>query len=113
MRAAMAIAAALCIGVGVYPAPLYSILPYPVDYVPYTMTHVFTVLQLLLFAALGFVFLWKMGWYPPELRSIVLDVDWVWRRFLPQAWSGVEEAWLMGQRAFLRTAMGCAYACSA
>ncbi|MDC1295728.1 Na(+)/H(+) antiporter subunit D [Myxococcota bacterium] len=106
MRAAMAIAAVLCIGVGVYPAPLYSILPYPVDYVPYTMTHVFTVLQLLLFAALGFVFLWKMGWYPPELRSIVLDVDWIWRRFLPQAWSGIAEGWLIGQRAFLRTADG-------
>jgi multicomponent Na+:H+ antiporter subunit D len=104
MRLAMGIAAALCIGVGIYPAPLYSILPYPVEYAPYTMTHVFTVLQLLLFAALGFVFLWKMGWYPPELRSVVLDVDWVWRRLLPQAWSGVAEGWGIGQRAFLGTA---------
>lgn len=106
MRLAMGLAAALCIGIGVFPGPLYSILPYPVDYAPYTMTHVFTVLQLLLFAALAFVFLWKMGWYPPELRSVVLDVDWVWRKFLPRAWSGVAEGWLMGQRRFLGTADG-------
>jgi multicomponent Na+:H+ antiporter subunit D len=103
MRIAMAIAAAFCIGLGMFPGPLYSILPYTVDYVPYTTTHVVTVLQLLLFAALGFVFLWRMGWYPPEIRSTVLDVDWVWRRLLPQAWSGVAESWLILQNAFLRT----------
>jgi len=104
MRIAMAIAAALCIGIGMIPGPLYSILPYPVVYEPYSASHVFTVLQLLLFAALAFVFLWKMGWYPAELRSVVLDVDWVWRRLLPQAWSGVAEGWMMGQRWFLETA---------
>jgi len=101
MLAAMAIAAALCIGVGVYPAPLYAILPYPVDYAPYTATHVFTVLQLLIFAALGFVFLWKMGWYPPELRSTVLDVDWVWRRALPAVWRGIASVWSDGRSTLL------------
>ncbi|MCP4904263.1 MAG: Na(+)/H(+) antiporter subunit D [bacterium] len=104
MRLAMAIAAALCIGLGVFPEHLYSILPYPVVYEPYSLSHVFTVLQLLLFAALAFVFLWKMGWYPAELRSVVLDVDWVWRRLLPQAWSGAAESWLIGQRYLLATA---------
>jgi multicomponent Na+:H+ antiporter subunit D len=106
MRVAMAIAAAFCIGLGVFPSTLYSILPYSVDYAPYTATHVVTVLQLLLFAALGFVFLWRMGWYPPEIRSTVLDVDWVWRRLLPQAWSGVADSWLIFQRAFLGTCDG-------
>ena len=106
MLAAMAIAAFFCIGIGVYPAPLYAILPYPVDYAPYTATHVFTVLQLLLFAALGFVFLWKMGLYPPELRSTVLDVDWTWRRLLPAVWSGIAGVWTTAQGAFLRTANG-------
>ncbi len=104
MRIAMAIAAALCIGVGMIPGPLYSILPYPVVYEPYSVSHVFTVLQLLLFAALAFVVLWKKGWYPAELRSVVLDIDWVWRRLLPQAWSGVAEGWMIGQRWFLETA---------
>jgi multicomponent Na+:H+ antiporter subunit D len=102
MRLSMGIAAALCIGIGVFPEPLYSILPYPVDYQPYTTGHVVTILQLLLFAALGFVVLWKAGLYPAELRSIVLDVDWVWRRLLPQAWSGVSEGWMIIQDGFLR-----------
>lgn len=101
MRLAMGLAAALCILIGVFPEYLYSILPYPVEYAPYTVSHVVTMLQLLLFAALGFVFMWKMGWYPPELRSVVLDVDWTWRRLLPLALSGGAEVWMMGQRAFL------------
>jgi multicomponent Na+:H+ antiporter subunit D len=104
MRLAMGIAAALCIGIGVFPDPLYSILPYPVDYHPYTTSHVVTMLQLLLFAALAFVVLWKMGLYPPELRSVVLDVDWTWRRLLPLAWSGVADGWMIGQRWFLSRA---------
>jgi len=101
MRFAMGIAAAFCLGIGIFPEPLYGLLPYAIDYHPYTATHVVTMLQLLLFSALAFVFLMKMGLYPAELRSVVLDVDWVWRRLLPQAWSGVSEGWMIGQRALL------------
>jgi multicomponent Na+:H+ antiporter subunit D len=101
MRLAMGIAAAFCIGIGVFPELLYAILPYPVEYQPYTTGHVVTMLQLLLFAALAFVVLWKTGLYPPELRSVVLDIDWTWRRLLPQAWSGVADGWMIGQRWFL------------
>ncbi len=104
MRLAMGIAAALCIGIGVFPEPLYAILPYPVDYQPYTTGHVVTVLQLLLFAVLAFVYLQKTGLYPPELRSVVLDIDWTWRRLWPRAWARVAEAWMVGQRWFLGTA---------
>ena len=104
MRLAMGIAAALCIGIGVFPEPLYAILPYPVDYQPYTTSHVVTVLQLLLFAVLAFVYLQKTGLYPPELRSVVLDIDWTWRRLWPRAWGRVAEAWMVGQRWFLGTA---------
>ena len=104
MRLAMGIAAAFCIGIGVFPEPLYAILPYPVDYQPYTMGHVVTIFQLLLFAALAFVFLWKAGLYPPELRSVVLDIDWTWRRLLPQALARVTEPWMIGQNWFLGTA---------
>jgi multicomponent Na+:H+ antiporter subunit D len=104
MRLAMGIAAAFCIGIGVFPEYLYAILPYTVEYNPYTVSHVVTMLQLLLFAALAFVFLWKVGLYPPELRSVVLDIDWTWRRLLPAAWSGVAEGWMIGQRFFLGTA---------
>jgi len=76
---AMGIAAFLCIAIGVYPQALYSILPYPVDYAPYTTTHVITQLQLLLFSALAFVFLFKTGLYPPEVKSVNLDTDWFYR----------------------------------
>ena len=83
MLIAMGIAAAFCIGIGVYPEPLYRILPFQVDFVPYTLTHVLTQLQLLLFSALAFAVLIRYGVYPPELRSTNLDVDWLYRRLGP------------------------------
>lgn len=84
MLAAMAMTAFLCIGIGVYPAPLYAILPFPVDYGPYTAAHVITQLQLLLFAALAFTVLFRNGWYPAEIRALNLDSDWLYRRLLPR-----------------------------
>ena len=80
MLLAMGIAAILCIGIGVYPKPLYAILPYEVDYNAYTTTHVITQLQLLLWSALAFTVLNLWGIYPPELRSVNLDTDWFYRR---------------------------------
>ena len=76
MCLAMGIAAFLCIFLGVYPQPLYSILPYPVDYVPYTAFHVVGMLELLMFGALAFTLLILSGYYPAELRSVNLDTDW-------------------------------------
>ena len=78
LRLAMLLFAALCIGLGVYPDPLYAILPYPVDYVPYTGNHVVAQLQLLLFSGLAFFVLLD------ALRrtlTITLDFDWLYRRF--------------------------------
>ncbi len=82
MLIAMGIAAALCIGIGVFPGPLYMLLPYAVDFVPYTLGHVVTQLQLLIFSALAFTVLMRTGLYPPELRSTNLDTDWFYRRVL-------------------------------
>ncbi len=84
MLLAMGLTAFLCIAIGVYPAPLYAILPFPVDFVPYTVTHVITQLQLLMYSALAFAVLMRFGIYPPELRSVNLDSDWIYRRFLPR-----------------------------
>jgi multicomponent Na+:H+ antiporter subunit D len=106
MRLAMAMAAAFCLGIGMFPGTLYGLLPYAVDYEPYTTTHVVTMFQLLLFSALAFVFLVKMGLYPAELRSTVLDVDWIWRRLLPRAWSGLANGWIIAQRAVLSGLQG-------
>jgi len=89
MLVAMAIAAFLCIAVGVYPAPLYEILPFQIKYVPYTTTHVVTQLQLILFAALAFAFFIKKGLYPSQLKSINLDFDWTYRRLLPTILKGL------------------------
>ena len=47
MLLAMGTTAVLCVGIGVWPEPLYALLPHPVDYVPYTTAHVVTQLQLL------------------------------------------------------------------
>lgn len=80
---AMGIVAFLCIAIGVYPAPLYSILPYTVNYAPYTVAHVITQLQLLLFSAMAFAVLFRNGWYPPEIRGVNLDTDWLYRRLIP------------------------------
>ena len=85
----MGIAAFLCIAVGVYPAPLYAILPFQTNFVPYTTTHVVTQLQLLLFSALAFTYLMKTGLYPPELKSTNLDFDWTYRRMLPRLFKGL------------------------
>ena len=84
MRVAMGIAAILCVAIGVFPAPLYSILPYPIDYHPYDASHVTGQLQLLIFAMLAFIVLVRLKWYPPEIPSVVLNSDWFYRRLAPR-----------------------------
>ena len=79
MLIAMGLAAFVCIFLGVYPYPLYAILPYPVEYVPYTGAHVVGQLQLLMFGALAFCLLILSGYYPAEMRAINLDTDWFYR----------------------------------
>jgi multicomponent Na+:H+ antiporter subunit D len=51
-----------------------------VGYAPYTYPHVIVQLQLLLFSALAFAWLNLVGVYPPELHSVNLDADWLYRR---------------------------------
>ena len=83
MNVAMAITSFLCIFIGCYTPYLYQMLPYPVEFQPYTAYHVFETLQILLFTGLGFFLLLKK--LVPE-PTISLDVDWFYR---------------MGGRAFL------------
>jgi multicomponent Na+:H+ antiporter subunit D len=76
MRMAMILFAALSILLGILPGLLYNILPYPVDYVPYTVAHVVNQLQMLFFAGLAFfVFLPMMK----KTLTISLDLDWFYR----------------------------------
>ncbi len=77
MLAAMGLAAAACIFIGIYPGLLYEHLPYALDYVPYTLHHVTSTLGMLGFTALGFFLLLKH--LDPE-PTISLDTDWFYRR---------------------------------
>lgn len=79
-RLAMVLFAALCIGLGVYYAPLYRLLPYPVDYVPYTGAHVVEMLQLLLFSGLAFFVMLPLL---KRTMTITLDTDWFYRKAGP------------------------------
>jgi multicomponent Na+:H+ antiporter subunit D len=80
MLIAMGITAFLCIFIGSFPRPLYSLLPYSVDYVPYTAPHVVGQTQLLFFSALAFSLLLLSGIYPGEQRCVNIDADWVYRK---------------------------------
>jgi multicomponent Na+:H+ antiporter subunit D len=83
MLFAMGLAAAICIFNGSYPWMLYSMLPYSVDYAPYTWAHILTQCQLLFFSALAFCWLKLTGLYPPELPSTNIDAEWSYRKALP------------------------------
>jgi len=80
MLIAMGLAAALCIGIGTFPSLFYPLLPFKVDFIPYSLDHVVGQVQLLFLSALAFTLLIRTGIYPPELRSTNLDFDWFYRR---------------------------------
>jgi len=102
MLVAMAIAAVLCVAIGSYPTALYAMLPWQMNYSPYDVSHVITQLQLLAFSALAFTWLKLSGIYPPELRSVNLDAEWIYRRLLPD---GIQRlcAWTAPMVAQVRT----------
>lgn len=79
MRWAMSIFSFLCIFIGIFPNLLYNILPYPVDYQPYTTGHIVTQFQVLLFAGFAFFALLPLM---KRTLTITLDFDWFYRRFL-------------------------------
>ena len=111
MLLAMGITAFLCIFIGVYPDPLYAILPYEVEYHPYTMGHVVGQLQLLCFALLAFGVLYRTGIHPPEIRAVNLDTDWTYRKAgaggAALSACGVAGQWHLSDRADQRLGAGC------
>ena len=103
MLLAMGLTAAMCIVLGLFPSILYQWLPHTMEFHPYTFDHTITQLQLLFFAALAFTILFRNGWYPPEIRSLNLDSDWVYRKPLKQiayAFTLVHAALLTCMQAF-------------
>lgn len=106
MKLAMALMALACVALGVFPGALYAMLPYPVDFVPYTASHVVFQLHLTLAAAVVFVLLFR---WLKRTATVTLDVDWLWRGLglsltrWADAWAGL--AWTSLVRA-LRGATG-------
>lgn len=90
MRYAMLLFAFLCIAIGIFPAPLYAILPFPVDYHAYTPAHVVEQSQLLLFSGLAFFLM--LPWMKRTL-TITLDFDWLYRSAGPRLAAAMLRAW--------------------
>jgi len=80
MRLAMWMMSGLCIVIGVVPALIYGILPYALNYEPYTADHVVTQMQLLLFAGFAFFVLLSLM---KRTLTISLDFDWFYRKLIP------------------------------
>lgn len=77
MYAGMILAGGINLAIGVYPKLLYDVLPFPVDYRPYTPSHLMETVQLLMFTGLGFwLLIEKLG----GKATITLDTDWFYRR---------------------------------
>lgn len=77
MYLGMAITAALCFILGVYPDLLYRALPFPVTYRPFTTAHILHTCWLLLGTGFGFYL------YVPKIkmeRMTLIDTDWFYRR---------------------------------
>lgn len=81
MQFAMGLLAVLTVSIGIFPWAFVALLPAAVEVEPYSASHVVGQVQLLAFAALGLVVVW--GWLAAP-RSIMLDVDWLWRRLAPR-----------------------------
>ncbi|MCX7771066.1 MAG: Na(+)/H(+) antiporter subunit D [Proteobacteria bacterium] len=82
MKLAMSFASGICIILGVYPDLLYSLLPYEVNYRPYTFEHIIFVLQLFIGSLAVFIL------YSKNLEQksfyIILDTDWFYRKLIPR-----------------------------
>jgi multicomponent Na+:H+ antiporter subunit D len=77
MLIAMAFLSFLCIFLGLYPQPLYNVLPYEVHYQAYTFNHVVAQLQLLMLSALVFFLFLKLL---KRTETISIDTDWFYRK---------------------------------
>jgi multicomponent Na+:H+ antiporter subunit D len=80
MLIAMGLAALLCVTIGIDFKSLYTMLPFPVRFEPYTASHVVGQLELLLFSALTFFIMLRFNVYPADTDAENLDTDWFYRK---------------------------------
>ncbi len=82
MLAAMGVLALACVGIGIVPSVLYSLLPWPpVDYHPYSSYHVFEMLLVMFLCAVAF---WQTRHQLAPHLGITRDLDQLYR--IPAAW---------------------------
>ncbi|MEE8317532.1 MAG: Na(+)/H(+) antiporter subunit D, partial [Candidatus Omnitrophota bacterium] len=77
MLIGMGLAAFLCIYIGIFYGSLYDILPEPVEYHPYTKSHVVWSFQILMFTGLAFFVFLKRA---KSKDTISVDTDWFYRK---------------------------------
>ena len=76
MIAAMGLASALCLGVGILPGRLYGLLPFDQPYQAYTEAHLLEQLQIMGFVLAGYWLLHRTRVIPQAKPGILLDTDW-------------------------------------
>ena len=81
MQLAMGLLAAVTVALGVFPSVFLDLLPRSASAEPYSASHIVGQVQLLAFAGLGLVLVWRWVAAP---RALTLDVDWLWRRLGPR-----------------------------
>jgi multicomponent Na+:H+ antiporter subunit D len=80
MYLAMALSSAINLAIGLRPELLYAVMPFSVEYRPYTAAHLLEALELLGFSALAF---WYFRSYMTPEAKISLDIDWLYRISAP------------------------------
>jgi len=73
----MALAAFFCTLFGVYPSLLYNLLPYTVNYEPYTLYHLTESVQILTFTFIAF---WILRAQLAGESTLAVDTDWIYRK---------------------------------
>jgi multicomponent Na+:H+ antiporter subunit D len=90
MLLAMGLSAALCMAIGLQPGWFYELLPFRDQALEYlgqqlfSTSHVLQQAQLLAFAVFAFMVMKWTKLYPPERPGVIIDVEWIWRKALPQ-----------------------------
>jgi multicomponent Na+:H+ antiporter subunit D len=97
MYLGMGISSVLCLFIGLFPRSLYRLLPFPVEYTPYTHWHVLQSSLLLGFTGLGFYLMRRI--IPPH-PSRNLDFDFLYRaigrgfvKFVSVPTAAVDNVW--------------------
>ncbi|MEQ1609128.1 MAG: Na(+)/H(+) antiporter subunit D [Hyphomonadaceae bacterium] len=104
MLLAMGLSSGLCLVIGIYPGWFYALLPFPDQALEFlaqdlvSTAHIIQQLQLLVFAVLAFMILWRLKLYPAERPGVIIDIEWLWRKGAPEAGRALAKPMRAGAR---------------